>query len=238
MKVVDTLEKFQEGVVVDQETMEEETGIKLSKQEPNDDHLDSMFNLLDEVGEVINEDEWELVEEAPVDYDAEAQMEKFFAFASTGTAFPNAKSSQDGVTPFGRPYKVRYGYSPEQAGSNSREFCKKMISAKKVYRKEDILAMSDKVVNNVSANGVGFGPNGSPTYDIWLYKGGARCHHFWMRKVFMAKEGAVGVDAKNPNADISVNKAKREGAELEVNDKKVATRPVDMPNEGFLNPRN
>jgi len=230
--------EFQEGVVVDQETMEEETGIKLSKQEPNDDHLDSMFNLLDEVGEVINEDEWELVEEAPVDYDAEAQMEKFFAFASTGTAFPNAKSSQDGVTPFGRPYKVRYGYSPEQAGSNSREFCKKMISAKKVYRKEDILAMSDKVVNNVSANGVGFGPNGSPTYDIWLYKGGARCHHFWMRKVFMAKEGAVGVDAKNPNADISVNKAKREGAELEVNDKKVATRPVDMPNEGFLNPRN
>jgi hypothetical protein len=230
--------EFQEGVVVDQETMEEETGIKLSKQEPNDDHLDSMFNLLDEVGEVINEDEWELVEEAPVDYDAEAQMEKFFAFASTGTAFPNAKSSQDGVTPFGRPYKVRYGYSPEQAGSNSREFCKKMISAKKVYRKEDILSMSDKVVNNVSANGVGFGPNGSPTYDIWLYKGGARCHHFWMRKVFMAKEGAVGVDAKNPNADISVNKAKREGAELEVNDKKVATRPVDMPNEGFLNPRN
>jgi len=230
--------EFQEGVVVDQETMEEETGIKLSKQEPNDDHLDSMFNLLDEVGEVINEDEWELVEEAPVDYAAEAQMEKFFAFASTGTAFPNAKSSQDGVTPFGRPYKVRYGYSPEQAGSNSREFCKKMISAKKVYRKEDILSMSDKVVNNVSANGVGFGPNGSPTYDIWLYKGGARCHHFWMRKVFMAKEGAVGVDAKNPNADISVNKAKREGAELEVNDKKVATRPVDMPNEGFLNPRN
>jgi hypothetical protein len=54
----------------------------------------------------------------------------------------------------------------------------------------------------------------------------------------MAKEGAVGVDAKNPNAEISVNKAKKEGAELEVNDKKVATRPVDMPNEGFLNPRN
>jgi hypothetical protein len=133
--------EFQEGVVVDQETQEEETGVKLSKKKPNDDHLDNMFNLLDEVGEVIDEDEWELVEEAPVDYEAEAQMEKFFAFASTGTAFPNAKSSQDGVTPFGRPYKVRYGYSPESAGSNSREFCKKMISAKKVYRKEDILEM-------------------------------------------------------------------------------------------------
>jgi hypothetical protein len=192
---------------------------------------------LEALGEVIDESEWELVEEAPVDYEAEAQMEKFFAFASTGTAFPNAKSTQDGVTPEGRPYKVRYGYSPESAGSNSREFCKKMISAKKVYRKEDIQAMSEKVVNEVSANGKGFGPNGLPTYDIWLYKGGARCHHFWMRKVFMAKEGAKSVDAKSPNAEVGVNRAKKAGAELEVNDKKVATRPVDMPNEGFLNPR-
>ena len=224
--------EFQEGVVVDQETMEEETGIKLSKQEPNDDHLDQVFDALEAFGEVINEDEWELVEESPVDYEAEDAMERMTKFASTGTAFPNAKSKQDGVTPEGRIYKVRYGYAPEKAGSNSREFCKKMIGAKKVYRKEDILEMANRSVN------AGFGPQGADTYDIWLYKGGARCHHFWMRKVFMAKEGAVGVDAKNPNAEISVNKAKKEGAELEVNDKKVATRPVDMPNEGFLNPRN
>ena len=229
--------EFQENVVIDQETQEEETGVKLSADEPTDEYFDNAFNELEALGEVIDESEWELVEEAPVDYEAEAQMEKFFAFASTGTAFPNAKSTQDGVTPEGRPYKVRYGYAPEQAGSNSREFCKKMISAKKVYRKEDIQAMSEKVVNEVSANGKGFGPNGLPTYDIWLYKGGARCHHFWMRKVFMAKEGAKGVDAKSPNAEVGVNKAKRAGAELEVNDKKVATRPVDMPNEGFVNPR-
>jgi hypothetical protein len=186
---------------------------------------------LEALGEVIDESEWELVEEAPVDYEAETQMEKFFAFASTGTAFPNAKSTQDGVTPEGRPYKVRYGYAPEQAGDNSREFCKKMISANKVYRKEDIQEMREKAVNK------GFGPNGADTYDIWLYKGGARCHHFWMRKVFMAKAGAKSVDAKSPNAEVGVNRAKKAGAELEVNDKKVATRPVDMPNEGFLKPR-
>lgn len=222
--------EFQEDVVVDQETQEEETGVKLSA-EPTDEYFDNAFNELEALGEVIDESEWELVEEAPVDYDAEAQMEKFFAFASTGTAFPNAKSTQDGVTPEGRPYKVRYGYAPEQAGDNSREFCKKMVSAKKVYRKEDILSMSTKAVN------AGFGVGGADTYDIWLYKGGARCHHFWMRKVFMAKEGAKSVDAKSPNAEVGVNKAKRAGAELEVNDKKVATRPVDMPNEGFVNPR-
>jgi hypothetical protein len=219
--------EFQEGIVVDQETQEEETGIKLSSQEPDDKHLDHIFDELDAFGEVIDESEWELVEEAPVDYEAEAQMEKFFAFASTGTAFPNAKSKQDGVTSEGRPYKVRYGYAPERAGSNSREFCKKMISAKKVYRKEDILEMGNKAVN------AGFGKGGASTYDIWLYKGGARCHHFWMRKVFMAKEGAVGVDAKNPNAEISVNKAKSEGAKLPTNPTKVAKRPTDMDYSGF-----
>ena len=219
--------EFQENVVVDEETQEEETGIKLSSQEPNDDHLDSMFNLLDEVGEVINEDEWELVEEAPVDYEAEDAMERMTKFASTGTAFPNAKSKQDGVTPFGRPYKVRYGYAPEKAGSNSREFCKKMIGAKKVYRKEDILEMGNKAVN------AGFGKGGADTYDIWLYKGGARCHHFWMRKVFMAKEGASSVDAKSPNAETGVANAKRAGAKIESNPRDVSTKPKDMDYQGF-----
>jgi hypothetical protein len=219
--------EFQEGVVVDKETMEEETGVKLSTQEVSDSQLDNMFNLLDEVGEVIDESEWELVEEAPVDYEAEAQMEKFFAFASTGTAFPNAKSSQDGVTPFGRPYKVRYGYSPESAGSNSREFCKKMIGAKKVYRKEDILEMGKKAVN------AGFGKGGSDTYSIWLYKGGARCNHFWMRKVFMAKEGSADVDAKSPNAETSVSNAKRAGAKIQTNPRDVSTKPKDMDYKGY-----
>jgi len=219
--------EFQENVVVDEETQEEETGIKLSSQEPNDDHLDNMFNLLDEVGEVINEDEWELVEESPVDYEAEDAMERMTKFASTGTAFPNAKSKQDGVTPFGRPYKVRYGYAPEKAGSNSREFCKKMIGAKKVYRKEDILEMGNKAVN------AGFGKGGADTYDIWLYKGGARCHHFWMRKVFMAKEGASSVDAKSPNAETGVANAKRAGAKIESNPRDVSTKPKDMDYQGF-----
>jgi len=223
--------EFKEDIVVDEQTQEEETGLKFSA-EPTDEYFDNAFAELESLGEEVDESEWELIEEAPVDYAAEAQMEKFFAFASTGTANTNAKSSQDGVTPEGRPYKVRYGYAPETAGGNSREFCRKMVSAKKVYRKEDIQAMSSRAVN------AGFGPNGADTYDIWLYKGGARCHHFWMRKVFMAKEGAKSVDAKSPNAEVGVNKAKRAGADLEANNSKVAQRPVDMPNEGFLKPRN
>ena len=233
-KTIQPLE-FTEDVVtpMDMETREEETGVKLSSQEPTDEHFDSVFAELEQLGEIINEDEWELVDERPVDYEAEAALSKY-AFASTGSAFPNAKSSQDGVTAEGKRYKVRYAYAPESAAlqkSNSREFCKKMIAAGKVYRKEDVERMDGQAVNE------GFGPRGAATYSIWLYKGGARCHHFWMRKTYLAKGEGVTPDVGNPNAEVSVNKAKAEGVSLETNPANVANRPVDMPNEGFLNPR-
>jgi len=224
--------EFTEEIVtpMDGETREEETGVKLSSQEPTDEHFDAVFTELEQLGEIINEDEWELVDERPVDYEAEQALSKY-AFASTGAAFPNAKSSQDGVTEEGKRYKVRYAYAPEATKANSREFCKKMVSAGKVYRKEDIERMGSQAVN------AGFGVAGAATYSIWLYKGGARCHHFWMRKTYLAKGEGVTPDVGNPNAEVTVNKAKKEGVELETNDKKVATRPVDMPNEGFVNPR-
>ena len=227
--------EFTEDVVtpMDMETREEETGVKLSSQEPSDEMFEEAFAALEEVGEVVNMDEWELVDERPVDYDAEQALSKY-AFASTGSAFPNAKSDQDGVTEEGKRYKVRYAYAPESAAlqkSNSREFCKKMIAAGKVYRKEDIERMDGQAVN------AGFGISGAATYSIWLYKGGARCHHFWMRKTYLAKGEGVTPDVGNPNAEVSVNKAKKEGVVLETNPTNVAKRPVDMPNQGFVNPR-
>jgi hypothetical protein len=227
--------EFTEDVVtpMDAETREEETGVKLSSQEPTDEHFDAVFTELEQLGEIINEEEWELVDERPVDYEAEQALSKY-AFASTGSAFPNAKSSQDGVTEEGKRYKVRYAYAPESAAlqkKNSREFCKKMISAGKVYRKEDIERMGSQAVN------AGFGVAGAATYSIWLYKGGARCHHFWMRKTYLAKGEGVTPDVGNPNAEVSVSKARREGVDLEVNDPNVAKRPIDMDNDGFVNPR-
>jgi hypothetical protein len=224
--------EFTEDVVtpMDLETREEETGVKLSSQEPSDEMFEEAFAALEEVGEVVNMDEWELVDERPVDYDAEQALSKY-AFASTGSAFPNAKSDQDGVTEEGKRYKVRYAYAPESTKTNSREFCKKMVASGKVYRKEDVLRMSSQAVN------AGFGVEGAATYSIWLYKGGARCHHFWMRKTYLAKGEGVTPDVGNPNAEVSVNKAKKEGVVLETNPTNVAKRPVDMPNQGFVNPR-
>ena len=215
------------GNVVDEETREEETGVKLSK-------------MLEDFGEDEDLDNWELIDESEVDYDKEEELDleinklnnpkkstlsKIWNFVSTGRAIPNAKSSQDGSTD-NFQYKVRYQYAPLKASDDSRDFCKKMVSAKKIYRKEDIQKMSSQSVN------AGWGLNGADNYDIWLYKGGGDCHHFWMRKTYRAKGTP---DAKNPRSEVSVNKAKKDGFKPEVNAKDVAKRPVDMPNNGFVN---
>ena len=220
--------------VKDAETREEETGVKMSK----------VFSDLEEFGEDEDLEEWELIDERKVDYDSEDELDeqikklneknpsllsKIWNFATTGTARPNSKSDQDGKNEEGVQFKVRYQYAPLRASDNSREFCKKMISAKKIYRKEDIQQMSNKAVN------AGWGLNGADTYDIWLYKGGGDCHHFWMRKTYMAKGAKLKPNVGNPNAEVSVNKAKKEGFKPEVNAKEVAMRPTDMKNSGFVN---
>ena len=221
--------------VKDAETREEETGVKMSK----------VFSDLEEFGEDEDLEEWELIDERKVDYDSEDELDeqikklneknpsllsKIWNFATTGTARPNSKSTQDGKEPnFGLQYKVRYQYAPLKASDNSREFCKKMVKAKKIYRKEDIQQMSQRAVN------AGWGLNGASTYDIWLYKGGGDCHHFWMRKTYIARGSRLKPDVGNPKAEISVNKAKKAGIKLPVNAEEVAMRPTDMPNNGFVN---
>ena len=205
--------------------------------------MSKMDSDLEEFGEDEDLDEWELIDERKVDYDSEEELDKevealnnpklsilskIYNFATTGTARPNAKSEQDGEAN-GFKFKVRYQYAPLTASSDSREFCKKMVASKKIYRKEDIQMMSKSSVN------AGWGLNGADNYDIFLYKGGGDCHHFWMRKTYKSKRKGGTADAKNPNSEISVNKAKKEGFKPEVNAKEVAKRPTDMPNNGFVN---
>jgi hypothetical protein len=227
--------EFKEEIVAPAEVIEENTGVEDSSvalsADVSDEVLNEMFETLNEFGEDEDLNNWDLVDERPVDYEQEEYLDSILQFAKTGEAFPNAKSEQDGETKDGRKYKIRYSYAPGTTKTNSREFCKMMVNAKKVYRKEDILRMRKQEVN------AGFGPRGASTYDIWLYKGGARCHHFWMRKTYLAKAEGVTPDAKNPNADVSVNQARKAGVKPETNNEKVAKRPVDMPNEGFLKPR-
>jgi len=220
-KTLQPLEFIDTDNAITDEAREEETGVKLSKEVDEE-----AFDLLNEFGEEEDLEEWELVDERQVDYGQEEALDKMIGLASTGSARPNAKSKQDGESE-GMKFKVRYQYAPLTASANSREFCKKMVAGKKIYRKEDIIQMGNQSVN------AGWGLNGANTYSIWEFKGGGSCRHFWMRKTYMAK--GVTPDAKNPKAEVSVNKAKKEGFTPEKNESNVAKRPTDMPNNGFVN---
>lgn len=214
---------------VSAEVVEEETGVKMSKCSMDmPKEYDSMVDELIALGEDVDEDQWELVDERDVDYDAEEALDKMLTFASTGTARPNANSEQDGENAEGTQFLVRYRYDGSK--SPQREFCRKMMTANKVYRKEDILMMDNQAVN------AGFGVNGADTYSIWLYKGGARCKHKWVRRTYMSK-GGVRPDVKSPNAEtISTTRARQKGFRPEANDPHVGITPSNMRNKGFVNP--
>jgi len=212
--------------VTNVEVIEEETGVKLSTDMP--EGYDGIADDLIALGEDVDLEEWELVDERDVDYEQEEALDKMMGFASTGTARPNAKSEQDGENVEGTKFLVRYKY--EGSKSPQREFCRKMMSAGKLYRKEDIIRMDNQAVNQ------GFGPEGASTYSVWLYKGGARCKHKWIRRTYMSK-GGVKPDVTSPNAQtISTTKARGKGFRPEANDPKVAVTPSNMKNKGFINP--
>jgi hypothetical protein len=181
-------------------------------------------------------DNWLLIDESPVDYDNDdaenellkgekkSLLSKLVELVSTGTARPNSKSGQDAVIDDVK-FITRYVYAGETS-SKSRPFCKKMIQAAKIYRKEDIIQMEGQIVN------AGFGEFGTNNYSIWLHKGGARCHHRWNKQVYASFEG-TGIDVNSPKAkQIAVRKAEKFGYVVK-NDALVSTRPIDTNTKGF-----
>lgn len=199
--------------------------VELSKKKDNSELDNFTANALIDLGEDIESLEgYDLIHETEYsDNDSEA-IETKLATAISGK--PSTASNQDNPL-----FKVRYTYAPSTVSSNSRDFCKKMVQANKVYRKEDIEAAGQMVVN------AGLGVGGSDTYSIWKYHGGANCKHFWQRRIYL----------KTNNTVISVNEAQRMILDLDpnqrnlvrlpVNEKEVAKRTYDQPNRGYVNPR-
>jgi hypothetical protein len=185
-----------------------------------DDNDSEVASALIALGEDAPED-WILIDA----YNADEEVEHEFA-VRTGAARPGAKSEQDAIID-GKYFITRYVYAGEFRNDNMRPFCRKMLEAGKLYRKEDIVAME-----NVSVN-PGWGPNGTDTYDIWFYKGGGNCHHFWEKRVYVDAKGAK-INPNDPDAKrIAVALAERMGYKVR-NDARVAKLPVDQDNNGFL----
>jgi hypothetical protein len=190
-----------------------------------------------DLGEEIDLNEWELVSADPVDYDKEeerdAELERLnsttvklmnvaMEAVSTGTARTKSVSEQDT-----KLYITRYRYSGNP--NPEREFCKAMMKAKKLYRKEDIELMSQRNVNP----GFGMKPNPNKPYDIFLWKGGGlmseafpfgTCKHYWTREMYR-KIGTGRNTAAQPSTPADVRKA---GEIAPTNPQKVYIAPHDM----------
>lgn len=194
-------------------------------QMSDDVELNLACDFLIEMGEEVD-DEWELIDARRVDVETEATQDALWNFARVPSGKPQASSDQDNEL-----VKVRYAYMPKVTGKNgneSRDFCKRMVNAgDRVWRKEDIDAASSRAVNP------GWGPNGSDTYDLFLYHGGGSCQHFWERRTYLRRN----------NKKISVNRARKilreAGLEpLPTNDPRVAKPTREQVNRGFLQPKN
>jgi len=143
------------------------------------------INTLKEKGEVVDLNEWELLSEEEVtDPHNEANFRQEYMSVRD---YANA----DERSPFGDTglYKLRYAYS-QNLSEDSREFCQEMVGLSQAglsFRFEDIEKMSKDP--DINPN---FGPGGSNTYDIFIWKGGAFCHHFWKRQIYIRKRDSKG----------------------------------------------
>jgi hypothetical protein len=221
-----------ENAVTD-EQVQEETGLELSG-------LSKEMQEFLELGEDAEQEGFELLDVRDVNYDLEddfdnqvaewtkelmpkqTTLNKLVNLVRTGSASPNQNSEQDKEID-GLFFKVRYQY----VGNNApeRSFCRAMMRASKVYRKEDITRLSGQVVNK------GFGEGGSDTYSIWLYKGGPRCHHKWQRRTYVSFNKSASIGSPK-TSQISIAKARSYGYRVK-NEPEVAMMPNVMPNKGF-----
>jgi hypothetical protein len=191
----------------------------------------------DDLGEDIDLNEWELISSEAVDYEKEEELDaeverlnnvstKLMKVAmdsvSTGVAKTKSVSEQDT-----KLYITRYRYSGNK--NPERAFCKAMVKANKLYRKEDIELMSQRNVNP----GFGMHPNPDQPYDIFLWKGGGlqsdafpfgTCRHFWVREMYR-KIGTGKNTAAQPSTPAEVRKA---GEIAPTNNPKAYIAPHDM----------
>ena len=213
------------------EQVSEETGTNLSAQSELDailaivdeNQLGSEWSEVDARDAGDNDDELDLaLLDAESKYEPkQSLLSKVFKFVQTGNPKPNQKSAQDKKVGDLKYFKVRYRYTGNK--TPDRDFCMAMMAEQsRLFRKEDIAEMSRRAVNP------GFGEGGKNTYDIFKYKGGARCHHKWERVTFM-----LNLDAIEKGYDkIGTRAAEIKGYKV-TNPYEVSIYPNNLPLKGF-----
>ena len=217
---------FDEVVVVQPtvQTAELKKKVVAAENDFSDEQGRLWIDALKEKAELVDLDEWELISEEDVtEPENEANFRQEYMSIRD---YANA----DERSPFGDTglYKLRYAYS-QNLSENSREFCQEMVGISQAglsFRYEDIEKMSKDPDINPD-----FGPGGSNTYDIFVWKGGAFCHHFWKRQIYIRKRDSKGRVLPNDG----LNNDKRVGNNPFVPQKGAeGVAPINTPSRGSL----
>ena len=229
-KTLQPLEFTELDNVEDEETKEEETGVKLSE-----DLTDEEFDIiLDELrGETIS-NRWEEVDAREHKEDNESEEEwasKLIESKKENLEKKSIDSKKSGFSYLDKSlYKVRYRYNEKYSSGKSRQFCRIMMgrsNRKVVYRIEDIDKASRAGVNK------SFGHKGK-SYDLFKYKGGVNCGHYWSEVLYRLKSKTMKKSIQNYD---EVNSIPKSYAPTPAGHKKAKIAPKDMPNNGYKNPR-
>lgn len=174
---------------ITEEQVQEETGVELNKDFTDKEGEQILDNL---EGEEVDEN-WELVDERAFknengDLDEwieeiDNKKSKLRKLADVIKSFPSRSSQLDKSI-----YKVRYKYSQKYSSGNSRDFCKTMMGRTNrgvVYRLEDIDKASRAGVNKK------LGHKGQ-SYDLFKFKGGVNCGHYWSEQLYRLKKKKDG----------------------------------------------
>ena len=195
---------------------------QLSKQDSHEHTDDILADELLGLGEELDDNEWELLDSREYRSD-DPISETSFKLAYAPSNFPMKDSEQDTSI-----FKIRYSYSGNI--NPEREFCRKMVQSKLIYRKEDIVSASKKAVNK------GLGARGADTYDLFLFKGGVNCKHFWMRNIYIKKNNDKITAKKARELLNALDPSLRKEANFEQNDVRVAQIASPSNNYWSLDP--
>lgn len=182
-------------------------------QDNNATAQDIILKLAEELGETYYEDDVVIVDMSNAEF-------------STLSDIVSAVSALDILGKLGvkkdEPAQQRYRYTGPR-DSNSRDFCRAMVRMNKLYTYDEIQQMRNAVTEGLAFR------RGGGTYDIFQFKGGARCRHAWhsvqiwkdqSNKVVMMDRGAV--TQNNTLDDLSATEARNAG-----------TEPRDTPTNGY-----
>ena len=143
------------------------------------------------------------------------------------------------------PAQIRYRYTGPSA---ERGFCKAMLSLNKVYADGDMRGLRGRL-STINPN---MGKNGVDSYNVFDYKGGVNCRHFWSkvslykpegsRRVLMIEEGPAegnagksnNSNAPSPTGSVRNNASLSFSFSIQDEDKRIVAGPLMTPNKMIL----